>query len=147
MATIVTLTTELSRERLLELRDEIDALLGGAGQQPSAEPATAAAHKVQPPLDQAAQTLKGRTGASIQKLVRHLVDKHPAGTFTWADVAKEMGVDLDSVKSWHRSLAKPLNRIHTATPGMPSLLQGTWDGSRQVYRLSPDWVEAIKRTW
>ena len=62
-------------------------------------------------------------------------------------MATSMGEDLGSVKSWHRSASKPLNRIGQANPSAPWLLTSSWDGSRNHYKLSPEWADAIRRTW
>ncbi len=58
-----------------------------------------------------------------------------------------MGEDVGSVKSWHRSLSKPLGRIDKTNPTAPLLLTKKWDGSRNHYMVSKDWAEAINRTW
>ncbi len=145
MPTQITLLTELSREKLLELRDEIDALLGS--------PPSSAAKPLPAPsgsnrtVEEMAGRLRGRAGADLQKLVSWLVKHYAQGSFTWEDVAAGMNVRLETVKSWHRSLSKPLNRLASEFPGSPDLMTGHWDGKRNHYTLNGEWVQAILKTW
>jgi hypothetical protein len=143
MPTPLTLTTELTREGLLAVRDEIDALLA---QVPAlaAVPVPAAP---QSSLDPLAIELKSHLSAATRNLVQFLVDNYVGQSFTWDDVAAAMKVDVGSVKSWHRSVSKPLNRIGKRNPSAPWLLTGSWDGTRNHYLLDTAWAEAIKGTW
>ncbi len=149
MPTQITITTELTREGLQTVRDEIDALLAGG-----ATVATVASPPVSPAetpttanLDSIAIVLKAHLSPSLKRLVRFLVEHYVGTEFIWDDVATAMKEDLGSVKSWHRSLSKPLNRISKANPTAPWFLTGSWDGSRNHYTLSASWAEAINRTW
>jgi hypothetical protein len=145
MPTQVSLVTELSRERLIELRDEIDALLGlppaetsGQHQQPTSSAGA---------VDPLAIKLRDRLSPNLKRLVAHIAANHGSGEFNWDDVATGMGEKVGTVKSWHRSLSKPMNRLARETPAAPHLLADRWDGSRQVYVLNSAWKEAIERTW
>ena len=147
MPTQMTITTELTREGLQTVRDELDAILAsGAPPATLASPLTASARS-SVDLDAQAVELKVHLNTSLKRLVRFLVDNYVGSTFTWDDVAKAMQEDVGTVKSWHRSLSKPLNRIGKANPSAPRFLTGSWDGSRNHYTLSQDWAVAIKRTW
>jgi len=144
MPSALTINTLLTREALLAVRDEIDALLA-AGPTPTSAPPS----PMQPALDldPIAVQLKARLSPTLQRLVRFLVDNYVGKDFIWDDVAQAMGADLGSIKSWHRFVSKPLNRIGQANPSAPWLLKSKWDGSRNHYTLSPEWAEAIRRTW
>lgn len=152
MATEVTLTTELSRERLLQLRDEIDVLLGGAPTgAPLAPPPSSDLsdeERYNAIIDAAARRLRDRVNRTLQIFVRFTVSTFDGETFTWEDVARRMGKTVGTAKSWHRSLSKPMNRLATENPGSPPLIERIrWDGSRNHYRIGPGWREAIERTW
>lgn len=149
MPTQITITTELTREGLQTVRDEIDALLAGGATVARVAPPTVApaATAAIGNLDGLAVELKGHLSQSLQRLVRFLADNYVGIEFIWDDVAAAMKKDLGSVKSWHRSLSKPLNRIGNANPSAPWFLTSSWDGSRNHYTLSRDWAEAIKRSW
>lgn len=142
MPTPVTISTELTRQGLLAVRDEIDALL--ASVPPPAAPAAAAPTAA---LDPLAIEFKRHLSLATQRLVLFLVNNYVGKPFVWDDVAAAMSNDVGSVKSWHRSLSKPLNRIGQANPWVPWLLTGSWDGSRNHYVLDASWADAIKRTW
>lgn len=145
MPTQITITTELTRDGLQTVRDELDAILAGAastmiGMYPDSPGPTS-------DMGGLAIELKAHLSPSLKRLVRFLVDNYVGTSFVWAAVASAMKEDVGSVKSWHRSLSKPLNRIGKANPSAPWFLTGSWDGSRNHYTLSPEWAEAIKRTW
>ncbi len=144
MPTQITLITELSRERLLELRDQIDALLGPAPAVSSgpATPSTTAGS-----VDDLVSQLRARLNNNLQSFVKFLVDRYSGREFIWDDVARDMHRELGTIKSWHRSVSKPLNRIGAANPSAPALLTSRWDGSRNHYTLSSEWKEVIARTW
>lgn len=148
MPTQITLTTELSRDRLLQLRDEIDALLGDASElagrpakDSASEPATSAANEA------VARKLLGRLGPPLQVFVRFAVEHYDGRNFTWEDVASDMGEDLGTVKSWHRSLSKPMNRLLDENPGMPAVIEGIGYNGRSHYRIGSGWKDAIGATW
>lgn len=145
MPTQITLLTELSRDKLLELRDEIDALLGSPSPNPVAIPAASLTSNGT--VEEMARRLRGRAGPDLQNLVLWLVKHYPQGSFIWEEVAAGMNVKLETVKSWHRSVSKPLNRLGREFPGAPSLLSGQWDGKRNHYTLTREWVDAIQKTW
>lgn len=144
MTAQVTITTELSHDGLLALRAEIDALLGRAAPAPGP---TGAGGADPGPVDEMARRLRARLNEGIQDLVRFIVKNYPDRTFTWDDVARDMGIHVETLKSWHRSLSKPLNRYAQEFPGAPRMLTSTWDGHRNHYTLSPEWREAIERAW
>lgn len=145
MPTQITLLTELSREKLLELRDEIDALLGSSTSNTTASPSSASTPDGT--VEEMAGRLRGRTGPDLQKLVKDLVKHYPRGTFTWEDLSARMNVKMETLKSWHRSLSKPLNRLAREFPGAPPLMTGQWDGQRNRYTLNEEWVDAINKIW
>lgn len=144
MPTQITLLTELSREKLLELRHEIDALLGLSTAEGTAEPPPATPDGT---VEDIVRHLRGRTGPEVQKLVKGLVKHYPRGTFTWEDLSAAMQIKVETIKSWHRSLSKPLNRLARRYPGAPPLMTGHWDGQRNRYTLNEEWVDAINRIW
>jgi hypothetical protein len=76
-----------------------------------------------------------------------LVKHYPRGTFTWEDLSARMNVKMATLKSWHRSLSKPLNRLGREFPDAPALMDRHWDGQRNQYRLNEQWVDAITKTW
>ena len=145
MPTQITLLTELSREKLLELRDEIDALVGSPPSSAAAPPSAPSGSSRT--TEELARRLRGRAGPDLQKLVSFLVKHYPQGSFTWEDVAAGMNVRLETVKSWHRSLSKPLNRLAREFPGSPEFMTGQWDGKRNHYTLNAEWVQAVVKTW
>jgi hypothetical protein len=145
MPTQIALLTELSREKLLELRDEIDELLGSPPPRPDHGPAVAVPSNGN--VEEMARRLRGRAGPDLQNLVSWLVKHYPQGSFVWEEVAAGMNEKLETVKSWHRSVSKPLNRLGREFPGAPPLLSGQWDGKRNHYTLNSEWVDAIKKTW
>ena len=149
MPTNITITTELTRQGLLTVRDEIDALLATSD---TSAPATSAPVSTGEPaeagnLDALAIELKSHLSPNLKRLVGFLVENYVGTEFTWDNVATAMNEDAGSVKSWHRSLSKPLNRIRQANPSAPWFLTGTWDGLRNHYKLSAAWAEAVDRTW
>jgi len=145
MPTQITLLTELSREKLLELRDEIDALL--VSPPSSATTSIPAASPSNGAVEEMARRLRGRAGPDLRKLVSWLIEHYPRGSFTWEDVATGMDVKLETVKSWHRSLSKPLNRLAREFPGSPELMSSNWDGKRNHYTLNGEWVQAVTKIW
>jgi hypothetical protein len=144
MPTQINLTTELSRERLLELRDEIDALLGFS---PAGPPASTTEVPVPGAIDSVAIALRDRLSPNLKSLVKYIVEQQADREFYWEDVAAGLGRDVGTVKSWHRSLSKPMNRLARENPTAPHLLADRWDGTRQVYTLDRGWKAAIERTW
>ena len=145
MPTPLTLTTELTREGLLAVRDEIDAVLAGVSTPAPAQ--LAAAQPAAAGLDPLALELRAHLSPALKRLVRFIVDNYVGSQFVWDDLAKAMKEDVGSIKSWHRSLSKPLNRIGRANPTAPWFLTASWDGSRNHYTVDAAWAEAIKRTW
>jgi hypothetical protein len=146
MSTPVTFSVDFTREALERLHAELGALLNLGG--PILQAASASAPSApNGALDPLATQLKGRLSPAIQRLVRQIVDNHVGHEFTWETIAKEMKVQPGSVKSWHRSLSKPLNRIGKANPAAPWFLKNRWDGLKNNYTVSPEWAEAIIRTW
>lgn len=143
--TQISLVTELSRDKLLELRDEIDALIGASAGPPGSEAPTAQADGRT--VEEMARRLRGRAGADLQAFIKALVKQYPTGSFTWEDAAAALRQKLETVKSWHRSVSKPLNRLAREFPGAPPLMSGSWDGKRNHYTLNPQWVAAIEKTW
>ncbi len=144
--TQVTLVTGLSRESLLALRDEIDALLGIATS-PAAADAVDIVAAPDATVEEMARRLRARINNDLSKVVIYIVDHYPEGTFTWEDVSAGMHEKLGTVKSWHRSLSKPMNRLARDFPAVPPLLTSKWDGLRNLYRINPLWVKAIKKAW
>lgn len=138
MPTPLTLTTELTREGLLAVRDEIDALLATI-------PASAPAAPPKLDLDPLARELKRHLGPAIQKLVKALAASDKP--FTWDDLERTMKVDKGTLKSWHRSMSKPLGRIRKANPGTPEFMTSRWDGQKNTYVVDRDWAAAVKRIW
>lgn len=153
MPTQITLTTELSRERLLQLRDEIDAILATSDGHVPPSAATQPAEGTVPVFSDAvtealAGQLLNRISQRLQVFVRFAVEHYDGQTFTWEQVSADMGEDLGTVKSWHRSLSKPMNRLVKENPGAPRPIEGIgWDGLRSHYRIGEGWKKAIKATW
>ncbi len=150
MSTPITLHTELSREKLLELRAEIDALIGGAfaptGGSPSpvnaGTPSTSGGS-----IEDMARRLESRLNGGIRDLVLYIVNNHADGQFTWDDIAAGMGKDLGTIKSWHRSLSKPLGRLSREFSSVPPLIKSVNYDGRNHYVVGRGWKEAITKTW
>lgn len=151
MGTPITFTTELTRERLLALRDEIDALLANtqdtASQPAGPEGATAGTSQYGAVMQGAARRLLRSLGPQLQEFVRSTVEKFDGQNFTWEDVAAALGEEVGTVKSWHRSLSKPMGRLMTDVPGLPAVIQGTGYDGRSHYVIGAGWNDAIAATW
>lgn len=147
MPTQITLLTELSRDRLLELRDEIDALLAPRSGSSDGTSTLTADAEANGTVEELATRLRVRLNADLERLVRYLVDHYGDRSFVWEEVAAGMREKIGTVKSWHRSLSKPLNRLARQFPAAPPFLRSSWDGSRNHYTVNRQWKEAIKKTW
>ena len=147
MPTQITLLTELSREKLLELRDEIDALLGPPGGASDVATGDQVATATDESLDQMAARLESRLNGDIRDLVKYIVRNHADGQFTWDEVAAGMKKGVATVKSWHRSLSKPLNRLSREFPSVPPLIKSANYDGRNHYVVGRGWKEAINKQW
>jgi len=137
MTAAFTVQGELTRDGLETARDQLDELLrelpdGGV---PSPEDGSTA--------DQKAQALKERMGETTWEFVHGCAQKFGAGTeFDFEDLARAFEVSVGTVKSWHRSASKAINRVNEQLGG-PPVLESRWDGSRQHYRMPAETREAI----
>jgi len=143
MPTQVTFQTELSIESFRTLRDELTALIGD---QPASVSSTLPTTAPPVPDDFLidARGFYERLSPKLQSLVHHLVTRPEGVRFTWEEVAADMDRPIATVKSWHRSLSKPLNRFRRDHPSAPPMLAGHWDGVRNVYTVDPRWRAALR---
>ena len=115
---------ELSRKGLLELREQIDALLGDNG-----GPANPFTVKVrQREADSKIQSLWARVGDNARRFLATAAVTWPEGAwFSINDVAELLEVSPKTVRSWHRNLGRSLKSLDTEFPDLPVLLK-RWDG-------------------
>jgi hypothetical protein len=150
MPTQTTFHTEATREAFRVLRDELNALLGESTSAPSSGEVSPLEPRDSKPFRQRVKELDHRIHPSLRKLAKFLVDNYADREFTWKDVARDMGEDIETVKSWHRSLSKWLNDIKKEDPSAPTFFSRRhYDGDppRNHYTVAPEWREAITQEW
>jgi hypothetical protein len=151
MPTQTTFHTEASREAFRVLRDELNALLGESTSAPSTSEGPPPQPEPQPSKSFREEVRDlGNVHPNLRQLAKFLVDNYPDREFTWDDVARDMGRDVEGVKSWHRSLSKWLNDIARRQPSLPRFFSRQhYDGSppRNHYTVAPEWREAIQQEW
>ena len=150
MPTQTTFHTEASREAFRVLRDELNALLGESTSVPPPSEGPPPEPQHSRSFREEVKDLGNNAHPKLRQLAKFLVDNYADREFTWVDVGREMGPDVETVKSWHRSLSKWLNDIKRRNPSTPSFFSGQhYDGSppRNHYTVSPEWREAITQEW
>ena len=150
MPTQTTFHTEASREAFRVLRDELNALLGESTAALSTSERPLPAPQQSRSFREEVKDLGNKAHPILRQFAKFIVDNYPDREFTWDDVSRDMGSDLETVKSWHRSLSKWLNDIKRRNPSAPLFFSGQhYDGSppRNHYTLSPEWREAISQEW
>ncbi len=146
MATQITLTTGFTREALVALRAEIDAVLGL--QEAAAEKRVEDEASYNGALYPLAVQLRDSIGERLRTFVEfYLINRDPGTEFTLDDVAREMGVAVGTVRAWHRSLSKPLNRITKQNPGVPEVTPAQTYGGQWHFTVDPEWRTALKLAW
>jgi hypothetical protein len=149
MPTQTTFHTEASREAFRVLRDELNALLGESTAAPSMSEGPPIASPDPKSFRQVVKDL-GNVHPNLRQLAKFLVDNYPDRVFTWDVVSRDLGLDVEGVKSWHRSLSKWLNDIARKHPSFPRFFSRQhYDGSppRNHYTVAPEWREAITQEW
>jgi len=139
---IVTITVELSRKGLLEAKEAINSLLDERG---------SSATTKQDSSDLArrkARLFREQAGDRSWGFVYAIASKYEAHQeFTFEDLSKALGERVATVKSWHRSASKPMNRVdkelEDGSVVAPKILSSRWDGIRQHYWMSEDMRDAI----
>jgi len=150
MPTQTTFHTEASREAFRVLRDELNALLGESTSAPSMSEGPPPEPHHSKSFHEEVKDLGNVAHPKLRQLAQFLVDNYPDREFTWDDVGRDLGPDVETVKSWHRSLSKWLNDIKARNPSAPSFFSRQhYDGSppRNHYTVAPEWREAIAQEW
>jgi hypothetical protein len=139
---MVTITVELSRKGLLEAKEAIDGLLREHGSSTTSEPDSGdlARRKV--------QLFREWAGEKSWDFVYEIASRYEAHQeFTFEDLSKALDEEVATVKSWHRSASKPMNRVdkelEDGSVVAPKILSSRWDGVRQHYWMSEDMRNAI----
>jgi len=136
MPATFTMQGELSRDGLEAARDQLDELLRALTHDPAPNGAG-------PLMDRKVRALYGRMGQTTWEFVHGCAEKfEPGSEFTFENLAQRFGQDVGTVKSWHRSASKSINRINEQFGGAP-VFESRWDGSRQHYRVPAETREAI----
>jgi hypothetical protein len=149
MAIKIQIEGELTRDGLLRLRQEIDALLESIGDGPRpvhgpALPPSAAADDEQELAYRKVGALWERLGLKTRTFLS-TCSLRPAGQeFTFEDLAAELNESVATVKSWHRNLSRSLRRVEEVYGGQPPLLQRRWGDDKNYYSLSPEVRQAIQ---
>lgn len=138
MASTFTIQGELSRPGLEAARDQLNALLDELLRDQGAETANGNAQ-----LDRKVRALHERMGKTTWKFIYGCAEKlQTVEEVTFDDLAQVFGVNVGTVKSWHRSASKSINRVQ-AKFGGPPVLEDRWDGQRQHYGMPPETRAAI----
>jgi len=131
MTATFTIEGELSERGLLEAKVAIEGLLTG-------EDATLGAHNPDP-VELAlakARLLRQWSGDATWHFMATIAQCYQAEQeFTFDDLSETFSVDKETVKSWHRSASKIMNKVNKEYGEVPAFLIPRWDGERQHYRM------------
>ncbi len=70
----------------------------------------------------------------------------PGQEFTFDDLSATFSVEKETVKSWHRSASKIMNKVNAELGTEPRFLDAWWDGERQHYGMPEVMRDAIIET-
>jgi hypothetical protein len=136
----VQIEVDLTREGLLGLRAQLDALLRDLGG-PNSEEQRDSDKALQ--ADRKVGEVWGRVGENIRRLLslgaQLNIDDHE---FSMDQLAQGLGSSAKTVRSWHRNLGRTLRQVDAAMPE-PAFMLSRWDGRRQQYRFLPEVRRAI----
>ena len=142
MCATVTITAELSRQGLLEVKEAIDGLLERRRLPSAPEPESGDLAR------RKAQLFHEWAGERSWDFLYTIASTYEAQQeFTFDDLSRTFGEDVGTVKSWHRSASKPMKRVDwkldDSSVVAPKFLSSRWDGERQHYWMSEDMRDAI----
>lgn len=140
MTATFTIEGELSQQGLLDAKAAIDDLLG--------ERATAGINEAVPDESDLAlrktRLLRAWSGDATWLFMSTIAEHYePDEEFTFDDLAETFGADKGTVKSWHRSASKIMNKVDAELGSEPTFLDARWDGARQNYRLTQIMRDAL----
>jgi hypothetical protein len=132
-----TITGELSEQGLLNAKAELEELLARQGLPTIVgNPEKVAARK--------ARALAERAGDTTWRFVSRVAQGYePGEEFTFEDLRYVFSVTVESVKSWHRNMARVAKSIDEEMGAEPRFFEARWDGARQHYRLTDVMREAL----
>jgi hypothetical protein len=131
---------ELSEEGLLDAKTAIESLLGDAG--------TAVVEDEIPDADELAlrkaRLLRQWCGDATWHFMSVTAHSYlPGQEFTFDELSATFNEDKATVKSWHRSASKIMNKVDAELGKLPAFLESKWDGERNHYRIPDIMREAI----
>lgn len=132
-----TITGELSEQGLLNAKAELEELLARQ-ELPTlvGNPEQVAARK--------ARALAERSGDMTWRFVSRVALGYESGQeFTFEDLRYVFSVTVESVKSWHRNMARTAKSIDEEMGAEPRFFESRWDGARQHYWLTDVMREAL----
>jgi len=132
-----TITGELSEQGLLNAKAELEELLARQGLSTLVgNPEEIAARK--------ARALAERAGDMTWRFVSRVAHGYePGQEFTFEDLRYVFSVTVESVKSWHRNMARTAKSIDEEMGAEPRFFEARWDGTRQHYWLTDVMREAL----
>ena len=142
MGATFTITAELTRQGLLEAKEAIDRILGAQDTSAEAKPDGS------PVEEQKARLFREWAGDKSWDFIHAIASTYEAHQeFTFEDLSKALGVSVATVKSWHRSASKPMNRVDRELDKgavvAAKILNSRWDGVRQHYWMSEEMRSAV----
>jgi hypothetical protein len=140
MTATFTIQGELSERGLLEAKEAIEGLLNEEGVSLNEGDIPD-----QPELAlRKAKLLRASAGSATWHFMSTIAQCYPSGQeFTFDDLKATFSVDKETVKSWHRSASKIMNKVDEELGKMPNFLDARWDGERQHYRMPEVMRDAI----
>jgi hypothetical protein len=132
-----TITGELSEQGLLNAKAELEELLARQGLPTIVgNPEEVAARK--------ACALAQRAGDTTWRFVSRVAHGYePEHEFTFEDLRSVFSVTVESIKSWHRNMARTAKSIDKEMGAEPRFFEARWDGARQHYWLTDVMREAL----
>jgi DNA-directed RNA polymerase specialized sigma24 family protein len=143
----ITLEVELTREGLAGARDAIDDLLADLGlpEQPI-HPWAGKLKRSSAQRDQAQRKVDevwARVGDNARRFLAVAAQAYGDGDeFTMDEIARHLDRSAKTVRSWHRNLGRTLSKVDETMPE-PELMPKRWNGTQNVYRLTPEVRQAI----
>jgi hypothetical protein len=135
MPATFTIEGELSEQGLLEAKTAIENILSESTAQPSGTDDIPDAQEL---ALRKARLLREWAGPATWHFMSTIAQCYrPDQEFTFDDLRETFSVDKETVKSWHRSASKIMNKVDDELGNLPAFLVAEWDGSRQHYSM-PD---------
>jgi hypothetical protein len=141
MPATFTIQGELSHQGLLEARTAIDDLL---------------TEKILAPIDEAdipdaselalrkARLFKEWAGEASWFFLYMIAERvGPDQEVTFEGLCDVFAANKETIKSWHRSASKIMNKVNAELGTEPRFLHARWDGQRQHYTMSKVMHDAI----